>query len=196
MRNSIMSGNKQSNCLRSNTSLTLLLFFSTSQYHCYSPRHDDLDQYGTATCSTHRSQGYMFNGATSFNQDVSTWDTSSATSFVSGLGPWDSAACWCRLRRRVFRLLEHCRCCSWYDHGCWHQHGCFVAHACNTIVVMLMRNSIMSGNKQTILRSNTSLTLLLFFSTISQYHHYSPRQNGLDKYGTTTGTCSTLSCTD
>ncbi len=97
-----------------NTSLTLLLFLSTTtQYHHYSPRHDDLEQYGTTTSSTLLLQRAMFRGATSFNQDVSGWDTSSATGFVSGLGPWDSAACWCRLRRRVFRLLEHCRCCSW-----------------------------------------------------------------------------------
>jgi hypothetical protein len=33
--------------------------------------------------------------------------------------------------------------------GCW-QHVCFVAHACNTMIVMLIRNSITSGNKQTI----------------------------------------------
>ena len=82
-----MSGNKQT-ILRSNTSLTLLLFFSTSQYHHYpTRRHDDLEQYGTATSSTIRSQQAMFRDATSFNQDVSTWDTSSATNFVSGLGP-------------------------------------------------------------------------------------------------------------
>jgi len=37
---------------QTNTSLTLS-FFSTSQYHHYSPRYyDDLDQYGTATSST------------------------------------------------------------------------------------------------------------------------------------------------
>ena len=53
-----------------------------------------------------RFQQGMFNGATSFNQNVSSWDTSVATSFVSGLGPCDLASCWCRLRRRVFRLLE------------------------------------------------------------------------------------------
>ncbi|MCP4732884.1 MAG: BspA family leucine-rich repeat surface protein [Bosea sp.] len=29
----------------------------------------------------------MFHGATSFNQDVSNWDTSSAIAFVSGLRP-------------------------------------------------------------------------------------------------------------
>ena len=47
----------------------------------------------------------------------------------------------------------------------------------------------MSGIKQTILRSNTrSLTLLLFFSTASQYHHYPPRHGDLDQYGTTTFT--------
>ncbi len=93
------------------------------------------------------SQYAMFRDASSFNQDVSSWDVSSGTVFVSCLGPWHSAACWCRLRRRVCRLLEHCcRCCSWY-HGCW-QHGCFVANTCNTMIVMLMRrNSIMSGNK-------------------------------------------------
>jgi hypothetical protein len=37
----------------------------------------------------------------------------------------------------------------------------------------------MSGNKQTILRSNTSLTLLLLFST-SQYHHYPPRHDDME----------------
>jgi hypothetical protein len=33
----------------------------------------------------------------------------------------------------------------------------------------------MSGNKQTILRSNKRLTLLLLFSTLQSHHHYSPR---------------------
>ena len=71
-----MSGNKQT-ILRSNKRLTLLLFFSTSQYHHYpTTRHDDLEQYGTTTCSTLCSQWSMFRGASSFNQDVSTWDTS------------------------------------------------------------------------------------------------------------------------
>ena len=82
-----MNGNKQT-ILRSNKSLTtLFLLFSTSQYHHYPTRHDDLEQYGTTTSSTLRAQGYMFRGATSFNQDLSTWDISSGTSFVSGLGP-------------------------------------------------------------------------------------------------------------
>jgi surface protein len=34
-----------------------------------------------------RSQFYMFDGASLFNQDLSSWDTSSGTNFVSGLGP-------------------------------------------------------------------------------------------------------------
>jgi hypothetical protein len=44
----------------------------------------------------------------------------------------------------------------------------------------------MSGNKQSNLRSNSSLTILLLFSTTSQYHHYSRRHDDLDQYGTTT----------
>ena len=31
------------------------------------------------------AQGFMFYGASSFNQDVSSWDVSSGTNFVSGL---------------------------------------------------------------------------------------------------------------
>jgi surface protein len=83
-----MSGIKQT-ILQSNTSLTLSLFFSTSQYHHYPPRHgDDLEQYhGTTTSSTLLSQRGMFAEATSFNQDLSSWDVSAGTEFVSGLGP-------------------------------------------------------------------------------------------------------------
>ena len=74
---------------QTNASLTRSLSFSTSQYHHYPTRYyDDLEQYGTTTtCSTLHSKNQMFREATSFNQDLSTWDTSSATSFVSGLGP-------------------------------------------------------------------------------------------------------------
>jgi hypothetical protein len=84
-RNSIMIGNNQTN-LRSNTSLTQS-FFSTSQYH-HSSRHDDLEQYGTTT-STLYLKVQMFGGATSFNQDLSSWDISAAAhlGLVSGLGP-------------------------------------------------------------------------------------------------------------
>ena len=73
---------------QTNTSLTLS-FFSTSQYHHYSPRYydDRLEQYGILLLPHFRSQLEMFRGATSFNQDVSTWDTSSGNNFVSGLGP-------------------------------------------------------------------------------------------------------------
>ena len=47
-----------------------------------------------------------------------------------------------------------------------------LTHAFNTVVAMLMRNSIMSlRNQTTNFRSNnTTLTLSLLFST-SQYHH-------------------------
>ena len=110
----------------------------------------------------HFSQRYMFHKASSFNQDVSTWNTSSGTDFVSDLRAWDSAACWCHFRRRVFILLEHCRCCSWY-HGCW-QHGwCFVAHACNTIVVMHLERKL--SNNLTI--KHKSHPIILFYFTIS-----------------------------
>jgi surface protein len=36
------------------------------------------------------SQYYMFQGATAFNQDISSWDVSSGTLFVSGSGLWVS----------------------------------------------------------------------------------------------------------
>ncbi len=81
-----MSGNKQT-ILRSNTSLTLLLFFSTPQYHHYpTTRHDDLDQYGTTTCSTLCSQYAMFYQATSFDQPLlyCNWHNKSASALQSG----------------------------------------------------------------------------------------------------------------
>jgi hypothetical protein len=79
-----MSVNNQTN-LRSNTSLTLS-FFSASQYHHYS-RHDDVERHGTTTTtSTLCSQGMMFHKAYAFNQDITDWDVSKGTNFVSGLG--------------------------------------------------------------------------------------------------------------
>jgi surface protein len=66
-------------------SLTLS-FFSTSQYHDHYSCHDDLEKYHVTITSTLSLQKDMFFGATSFNQNLSTWDVSSADTFVSGLG--------------------------------------------------------------------------------------------------------------
>jgi hypothetical protein len=67
-----MSGNKQSIKLTvKHKSHTIIFLISTaSQYHHYSPRHDDLDQYGTTTSSKLCSQKNMFLGATSFDQPL------------------------------------------------------------------------------------------------------------------------------
>jgi hypothetical protein len=166
-----LTPNKQTN-LRSITSLTpLFSFFSNSQYHDHYSRRDDLEQYGT-TISPLWSQDYMFEGATSFNQDLSTWNVSSSYMFVSGyLKPWDSAAS-CRLRRRVLRFLpEHsCRCCSY---PCCCQGivaALLLTHTISSIIGMLMRNSMTSVNtKQTnkLTIRHKSHTVILFYFIIS-----------------------------
>jgi hypothetical protein len=110
----------------------------------------------------------MFAGATSFDQNLSTWDVSSGLNFVSGFEAYDSAASCC-LHHRFLILREHsCRC--WSNPWCW-QYGChIVAHACNTIVAMLMRNSMTSVNtKQTnrLTIKHKPHTVILFYFTIS-----------------------------
>ena len=72
-------------CKQTNTSLTLSFFSTCSQYH-HCSYHDNLEQYGITT-STRYSKRDMFTNATSFNRDLSSWDVSSVTTMVSGLGP-------------------------------------------------------------------------------------------------------------
>ena len=53
------------------------------------------------------SQAWMFSRATTFNQNISNWNVSSGTDFVSVMGLWESWSSCC------FRLLSlaHCLCC-------------------------------------------------------------------------------------
>ena len=53
------------------------------------------------------SQDFMFSGATAFNQDISNWNVGNGTSFVSGMGLWESWS------SRCFRLMSsaNCLCC-------------------------------------------------------------------------------------
>jgi len=60
---------------------TIILFSVSQYYHC--SRHDDLDD---TTTSTLCAQRYMFSGALSFDQDLSSWDVSAGTDFVSDTG--------------------------------------------------------------------------------------------------------------
>jgi hypothetical protein len=121
----------------------------------------------------------MFSGALSFDQDLSSWDVSAGTDFVSDTGGGHKnllLVVGVVLHRYVFRLLEHCHYFS-RPPCCW-QHGCFVAHTCNNIIVMLMRNRHNESEQSNKLTIKHILTLLFF--SVSQYHHFS-RHNDLEQ---------------
>jgi len=123
----------------------------------------------------------MFYEASSFNQDISSWDVSKASNLVSGLGPWDCRAAhhWYRLRRYAFGFLEHCRCCSWYL-ACLVQHGCCTPHA----MVLLW---LCSWETASWAETTQSLTQSFFSTSQSDQRH-----DDLEQYATTP--TSTLSC--
>jgi hypothetical protein len=124
----------------------------------------------------------MFWEATSFNQPLSSWDISSATTFVSaGLGACDSAACcYCRVRRHVFRCwrIQSLLFVSLLLAGAWllccprMQY----IYDCHAHEEQQQHHEQKQSNKLTI------LTLSFFFAT-SQYHHYYLHDN-LEQYGT------------
>ena len=102
----------------------------------------------------------MFESAIAFNQDISSWDVSSGTSFVSGIGRWES---WSSLFSPLelgalsLLLLSLKECC--------------IVHAAFCIIIMLVVSIMNKINK-------TSHTILLFV----QYRYYSYHQQ---LYGTT-----------
>ena len=179
---------KQTNFLRSNTSLTQSFISICSKYRNSLPRHDNLDEY-TSTLSC--SQAFMFRSVTSFNQNLSTWDVSSVKDFVSGLGPCDSVACWCRYTSSclVVPIAGWSIVVAAPDLSAW----LLYCSRCNTIIVMLKRNNIMYDRKQTKKLLTTikhKSHTISFFSPTSQYHHCS-HNDGLEQYGITTSTlCS------
>jgi surface protein len=80
-----MSGIKQT-ILQSNTSLTLSLFFSTFVYNIVITLLVVMMIWNNTApllVPHFRSQRDMFNRASSFNQDLSDWNTSKVTKFVS-----------------------------------------------------------------------------------------------------------------
>ena len=97
MRNSSMSGNNPTNYINQT--------HEDSHYHSFL-----LHNIVTALMLWYNAapsllllcaQNHMFVEATSFNQDLSSWDVSQGQTFVSGLEAWYAAACRCVRPRRL-----------------------------------------------------------------------------------------------
>ena len=115
--------NQTNNSTNKHKSHTIILQYP----HKYS-HHDDMHQYGTTTSSL-CSQRNMFNEATSFDQDLSSWDVSKGTLFVSNVGA---------IRICCLLFLSFCVVKSLC---CWSivvaVRVLLAANACNTLIVMV-----------------------------------------------------------